>query len=143
MSGGHDCSRAVCVCPTIRLQPPLDLFVRLTPRIVIPSEARDLLFGCVHAGLLQIATYSYRNASTGSSFAACIAGTQPLITPTTTRISVESTMVISDKFRWISTFPESSSYAGPRNGSVPIDDVKIHENSIPIAPAASVSTSAS
>jgi hypothetical protein len=31
---------------------------QLTRRIVIPSEARDLLFGCVQAGLVQLATYS-------------------------------------------------------------------------------------
>jgi hypothetical protein len=40
--------------------------------------------------------YSYRNASTGSSFEAFMAGTMPLITPTITSTIVESTTVISD-----------------------------------------------
>jgi len=40
--------------------------------------------------------YSYRNASTGSSLEAFMAGTMPLITPTITSTIVESTTVISD-----------------------------------------------
>jgi hypothetical protein len=43
--------------------------------------------------------HSYRSASTGSSFAACIAGNQPLITPTKIRINVERNSVVVDKVR--------------------------------------------
>ena len=65
------------------------------------------------------------------------------MTPTMTRITADRNMVITDNFKWMSTLPLSSSYAGPRKGNVPIDDVRIHESIMPIAPAASVSTSAS
>jgi hypothetical protein len=43
--------------------------------------------------------HSYRSASTGSSLAACIAGSQPLITPTKIRINVERNSVVVDKVR--------------------------------------------
>jgi hypothetical protein len=40
--------------------------------------------------------YSYRSASTGSSFDARSAGTSPLITPTTNNTAVESSTVNSE-----------------------------------------------
>src|SRR6516164_3271859 len=43
----------------------------------------------------------------------------------------------------MSTLPDSSSYAGPRNGKVPMARVSAHDSSIPMAPAAMVITSAS
>jgi hypothetical protein len=47
----------------------------------------------------QRITYSYLNASTGSSFEARIAGTSPLITPTISKTTVESITVIIEIFR--------------------------------------------
>ena len=43
--------------------------------------------------------HSYRSASTGSSFDARIAGTSPLITPTTSNTRVETASVIIEIFR--------------------------------------------
>src|SRR5712692_2385532 len=63
--------------------------------------------------------YSYLSASTGSSFEARSAGTNPLITPTTSSTAVESSTVASEIRRWISPLPESSSNNGPIIGSVP------------------------
>src|SRR5580693_4594205 len=45
---------------------------------------------------LRIRTYSYRSASIGSRFAARIAGTIPLITPTKTRITVDTSRIIGE-----------------------------------------------
>src|SRR5712692_8567291 len=63
--------------------------------------------------------YSYLSASTGSNFEARSAGTNPLITPTTSSTAVESSTVASEIRRWISPLPESSSNNGPIIGSVP------------------------
>jgi hypothetical protein len=59
----------------------------LTPRKVSYRGDENCLF------------HSYRNASTGSSFAACIAGNHPLITPTTTRIIVDKNKVVVESAR--------------------------------------------
>ncbi len=53
--------------------------------------------------------YSYRRASTGSSLAACMAGSQPLMTPTMMRMALDRNMVMNESVRWISTLPDSSS----------------------------------
>src|SRR5215469_9487291 len=64
-------------------------------------SARELLlfWGRPIAGHCPLLPHSYRSASTGSSFAACIAGSQPLITPTKIRINVERNSVVVDKVR--------------------------------------------
>jgi len=46
--------------------------------------------------------YSYRSASTGSSFEALTAGTRPLITPTKSSATVDSKTVMMDILKWIS-----------------------------------------
>lgn len=43
--------------------------------------------------------HSYRNASTGSSFEARMAGTKPLITPTMSNTAVERKTVIKEIFK--------------------------------------------
>jgi hypothetical protein len=47
----------------------------------------------------SLLVYSYRRASTGSSFDARIAGTKPLITPTTSKTAVERITVIIEMRR--------------------------------------------
>jgi hypothetical protein len=47
----------------------------------------------------EFQTYSYRNASTGSSFEALSAGTKPLITPTTSKTIEEMNTVIKEILR--------------------------------------------
>jgi len=62
-------------------------------------DARTISIPMTGRALPLPTSHSYRSASTGSSFAACIAGNQPLITPTKIRINVERNSVVVDKVR--------------------------------------------
>ena len=73
---------------------------RFVPRYWIRNQGEDCCMKRRVRGVcFQRATHSYRSASTGSSFDARIAGTSPLITPTTSNTTVESTIVIMEMRR--------------------------------------------
>jgi hypothetical protein len=67
--------------------------------IPLKSAVRKVGEGWAFRVTRQQTLYSYRSASTGSRFAACIAGSHPLITPTTIRIRVDINRVLVESTR--------------------------------------------
>jgi hypothetical protein len=70
-------------------------------RTVAPIKSHFVENGCLVHPLAE-RRYSYRSASTGSSFEALTAGTKPLITPTKSSAAVDSKTVMMDILKWIS-----------------------------------------
>src|ERR1700722_1724618 len=85
--------RLVCRLPQIKKL----ILIGAISHSRIGSRRRQRENGIRHIRKVNpLTAYSYRNASIGSRFAARIAGTIPLITPTTAKIEVDTIRIIGE-----------------------------------------------